>query len=166
MIEQQIEIWKEIEGFSRYMVSPDGEVLDTKTGNLVAKQLTGKPQYYYVNMNRDDGKRKLVRLHRLVAEAYIDGRSEGFGVVDHIDRDKLNNHYTNLRWVNNSGNQRNTIKSVYVNYEGEDRLLIEILQDLFDEDEKFYQGVYQNIIKNGLCFEEAVDKWLLRKKRK
>jgi len=43
MIEDQIEIWKEIEGFSRYMVSPDGEVLDTKTNKLVAKQLTGKP---------------------------------------------------------------------------------------------------------------------------
>lgn len=160
------EQWKEIEGFSRYMVSPDGEVLDTKTGKLVAKQLSGKPQYYYVNMNRDDGERKFIRLHRLVAEAYVDGRTEEFDIVDHIDRDKFNNHCTNLRWVDHSGNGRNTVNSVYVNYEGEDRLLIEVLQDLFDEDEKFYQGVYQNITKKGLCFEEAVDKWLLRKKRK
>lgn len=114
MIEDQIEIWKEIEGFSRYRVSPDGEVLDTKTGRLVAKQLSGKPQYYYVNMNRDDGERKFIRLHRLVAEAYVGGQSEEFNVVDHIDRDKLNNHYTNLRWVDYSGNGFNRDDNIYI----------------------------------------------------
>jgi hypothetical protein len=147
------EQWKEIEGFSRYKVSPEGEVLDTKTGKLVAKQLTGKPQYYYVNMNRDDGQRKLKRVHRFVAEAYVEGRSEEFDIVDHIDRDKFNNHYTNLRWVNHSGNQRNREGNIYI----------------FGEAVKDYSQRYENpeaaytylaiCLSQGMSDQEAVDKY-------
>ena len=108
------EEWKTIEGFSRYKISPDGEVFDTKLNRLVAKQLAGIPQYYYVNVNRDDGQRKLKRVHRFVAESYVDGRSEEFDVVDHIDRDKFNNHYTNLRWVDHSGNQNNRDSNIFI----------------------------------------------------
>lgn len=108
------EEWNTIEGYSRYKVSPDGEVFDTKTNKIVAKQLTGKPQYFYVNVNRDDGERKLERVHRFVAMAYVEGRSEEFDVVDHIDRNKFNNHYTNLRWVDHSGNQNNRDGNIFI----------------------------------------------------
>ena len=33
-----------------------------------------------------------------------------YTVVDHIDRNKLNNHFLNLRWVTLSINNRNTTK--------------------------------------------------------
>lgn len=108
------EEWKTIEGFSRYKVSPEGEVFDTKLNRLVAKQLAGIPQYYYVNVNRDDGQRKLKRVHRFVAEAYVDGRSDEFDVVDHIDRDKFNNHFSNLRWTNASGNSLNMEGNIFL----------------------------------------------------
>lgn len=135
------------------MVSPDGEVLDTKTNKLVAKQLAGKPQYYYVNVYRDDGKRKLKRVHRFVAEAYVEGRSLDFNVVDHIDRDKFNNHYTNLRWVDNSGNMRNKENSIYI----------------FDEVVKDYTKKYENPegaysyfskhLSEGFSDQQVVDKY-------
>lgn len=153
MEEEQAKVWKEIEGFSRYMVSPDGEVLDTKTNKLVAKQLAGKPQYYYVNVNRDDGQRKLKRVHRFVAEAYVEGRSDECNVVDHIDRDKFNNHYTNLRWVDHSGNQRNREGNIYI----------------FGEAVKDYSQMYENpeaaysylatCLNQGMSDREAVDKY-------
>jgi len=110
----EVEEWKDVEGYSRYKVSNLGEVLDTKYNRLVAKQLAGVPQYYYVNMTRDDGERKLPRLHRLVAIAFVEGRSDEFNVVDHIDRDKFNNVWTNLRWVDHKGNMRNKEVSLMV----------------------------------------------------
>ena len=33
---------------------------------------------------------------------------EGKDVVDHIDQNKFNNHYSNLRWTCRKGNMRNT----------------------------------------------------------
>lgn len=107
------EIWKDVEGFSRYKVSNIGRVWDTKTNKEVSQVDAGIPVYKYVNMNRDDGKRKLVRVHRLVALAFIP-LEEGYDIVDHIDRDKFNNHVSNLRWVNHSGNQRNIENNLMV----------------------------------------------------
>jgi hypothetical protein len=52
-----------------------------------------------------DGKKFYV--HRLVAELFCDGWFEG-ALVDHTDRDKHNNTYTNLRWVDRSENVLNS----------------------------------------------------------
>lgn len=108
------EEWKTIENYSRYKVSNLGKVWDTKTDLEVSQVLTGEPRYYYVNLNRDDGKRKLERVHRLVAKAFVEGWSEEFNIVDHKDRDKLNNIYTNLRWTDTRGNQRNLENNLMV----------------------------------------------------
>lgn len=109
-----MEEWKVVEGYSRYKVSDQARIWDTEKDVEVAQVLTGIPQYYYVNMQRDGGERKLVRVHRLVAKAFVEGETEEFKFVDHIDRDKLNNLPSNLRWVDNSGNQRNIESNIYV----------------------------------------------------
>ena len=44
-------------------------------------------------------------IHRLVAEIYCPGYFEG-AQVDHIDCNKLNNHYTNLQWCTPDYNKR------------------------------------------------------------
>ena len=43
------------------------------------------------------GKCRIYNVHQLVAQCYVDGYFEG-AEVDHIDNNKLNNHYTNLQW--------------------------------------------------------------------
>lgn len=109
-----IEQWKVVEGYSRYKVSNLGRLWDTKRDVEVAQQISGNPQYKYVNVQRDDGERKFERLHRFVAIAFVEGRSEEFNIVDHIDRDKFNNHHSNLRWVDRKGNARNLESNIYV----------------------------------------------------
>ena len=48
-------------------------------------------------------KHSTIRVHRLVAFKYCENKL-GHKTVDHIDGNKLNNHYTNLEWVSHSEN--------------------------------------------------------------
>lgn len=159
-----IEEWKEIEGFSRYKVSNTGKVWDTKNNKEVAQVLAGVPQYYYVNINSDSGERKLKRVHRFVAEAFVEGKSEDYDIVDHIDRDKFNNHYTNLRWTDTSGNQRNTESSIFI---GEQHLK-EFVQG-YENPVAAYSYIFR-MHNEGVSIEEAVLKYdeflLFGRKRK
>ena len=97
--------YKSIGGWSNYVVTSCGRVFNKETGKEVAQVLSGKPQYKYVNLQRDK-QRKLLRVHRLVALAFLP-TVEGKAFVDHIDRDKMNNDLSNLRWATASENQRN-----------------------------------------------------------
>lgn len=57
------------------------------------------------------GRKKAVRVHRLVALAFCDGYKPHL-VVDHIDNDKTNNKHTNLRWVTSTYNIQRSSKAL------------------------------------------------------
>lgn len=56
----------------------------------------GKRGYYEVCI-RGNGKRKTVKVHRIIAEAFIPN-PDNLPEINHIDTDKLNNKITNLEW--------------------------------------------------------------------
>ena len=58
------------------------------------------------------GKIRFIKLHRLVATMFVPNPNNK-PCVDHIDRDKFNNHHTNLRWVTRSENGLNTDSKCY-----------------------------------------------------
>lgn len=99
--------WKLIEGFDGiYSVSNYGEVRNNKTGRLM-KPIKNEKGYLRVGLT-NNGKLKCMRVHRLVAQAFIpnpDNKPE----VNHIDFNKENNCVSNLEWVTN---QENTQYSV------------------------------------------------------
>ena len=50
------------------------------------------------------------RIHRLVASHFVDNNDPLKNIVDHIDCNKLNNQYTNLRWVTSKVNTEHALK--------------------------------------------------------
>ena len=125
------EIWKDIEGYEGiYQVSNLGRVrsLDRlvpaacalSKGNQVVnylrkgKILTGHwagtkgNEYKYVGLSKDD-KPKYLRVHRLVAKAFVPN-PDNLPEVNHIDEDKSNNRADNLEWVTRIQNEHHGTK--------------------------------------------------------
>ena len=62
--------------------------------------------YIYVSLHMSNGKQIQRRVHRLVAEAFIEKPNENCDVVMHIDNNKANNDVSNLKWGTVSDNTR------------------------------------------------------------
>lgn len=95
------ESWKTVIGYDYpYMVSDYGRVLGTKG---IMKQYDNGYGYLIVEF-RQNGKRKHLRVHRLVASAFIPN-PENFSEVNHKDENKHNNVVTNLEWCTSGYNK-------------------------------------------------------------
>lgn len=114
------EIWKDIKGYEgKYQVSNLGNVksLNYKKQGF-QKLLTPEISYGYplVQLYDKKGNRRRVRIHRLVAEAFVNNPNpDKFNIINHIDENKLNNLYTNLEWCDKRHNSKYTghWKAVY-----------------------------------------------------
>ena len=71
--------------------------------------------YIRLHLRNKDGKRRMFSLHRLVYKAYhplwdiMDGSTNNH--IDHIDRNRINNHIDNLRVVTHQENHFNRTKA-------------------------------------------------------
>ena len=94
---------KDIPGYEGlYGVRQDGEIISygNKSNHLDDKYLTpsyDKDGYKRVTLQKDKI-RKYYRVCRLVAQAFCPNPNE-HPVVNHIDKNKANDLYTNLEWV-------------------------------------------------------------------
>jgi hypothetical protein len=98
------EIFRAIDGFVNYEVSTHGRVRNSKSGRILKPGLNS-PGYYYVILSQD-GKKTTCQIHRVVAETFINNPNN-YETVDHIDKNRVNNNYLNLRWANASMQARN-----------------------------------------------------------
>jgi len=76
----------------------------------ILKQFKTSDGYYAVNLvDKENGKRKQFRVHRLVLLAFKGAPPEGM-VACHNDGDVSNNKLSNLRWDTQQGNQKDRIR--------------------------------------------------------
>ena len=94
-----------IDNFKDYLIYSNGTVYGKKHKKFV-KQYPSHRGYMTVMLYRGKEKRKNWKVHRLVAEAFI-SNDESKLCVDHIDRNKLNNDISNLRWATYTENNNN-----------------------------------------------------------
>lgn len=92
---------------SKYSVTYDGCVYSAYSKRFL-KPTVGSDGYYRVTLVNDDGDVKYYRVSRLVAEMFCENKGLN-NIVNHIDGDKLNNHYTNLEWTTTRGNSIHAI---------------------------------------------------------
>lgn len=104
-------VMRQIPCAPRYWATEDGRIWDEQSQRWKAQCTTGKPAYKYTTIYFPDGSSKLTRVHRLVAMAWCH-KPEGCEFVDHVDRDRMNNHKDNLRWVTKTANAQNTRTNV------------------------------------------------------
>lgn len=104
------EVWRAVKGFPRYEVSDHGRVRSSAYGDPRLLR-PGVPRGGYPIVKLHDGPRtKSVRVHRLVATAFVPN-ALGAPVVNHINGDKTNNHASNLEWVTRAENNRHAVRT-------------------------------------------------------
>lgn len=136
-----MEEWRIIEENDNYSISNLGRVKNNLTGEFrLIQNPIGTRLYYYVNLSKN-GKVKKYNIHRLLAQAFIPNPNN-LPLVDHIDRNKINNNLDNLRWCSHSDNQRNR------NLKGTIRKRI-----LKDGTEKY--DARMRILENGMLGEKS-----------
>lgn len=154
------EEWKDIEGFPGYQVSNKGQVRSFYEKKKafgrwggVERILHDKPQRTLLQSDdgngymkvflQNDQKRRCVKVHRLVAEAFIP-RKEGCDTVDHIKpgpEGKLDNSVENLRWIP----RRENIQKAYSDGVCDSRIdrskVPVMVTDEWSGEEKYYESV-------------------------
>lgn len=107
-------------GFPDYGIGADGVVYSWKSG----ERTTLKPRvdidgYKTVGLYLE-GKVKRIKVHRLVAEAFLP-KEEGKDCVNHRDGNKWNNSVANLEWCTRSENSKHAYESGLNHYGSKQR---------------------------------------------
>lgn len=105
-------MWKDVVGYEKYfMVSNNGEVFSKRTGKVL-KQGVSKAGYRVLSskIGGRKGKYIYIRVHRMVAEAFIKN-PENKPHVNHKNRNKQDNRVDNLEWVTYEENMEHFLEN-------------------------------------------------------
>ena len=95
--------YRDIAGFSDYMISNTGKVFSKHVSRDIGYYINHG--YPHVHIKNDTGEWKYVKIHRLVATAFLEKLSDKL-VCNHINGIKTDNNVTNLEWVTSSYNNK------------------------------------------------------------
>lgn len=94
---------KDIIGYEGlYIIDEKGNIYNKNTGKKKSPHLDSKGRYYIVDLYKNNVRKKWL-IHRLIAIHFCEGYNENY-IVDHIDNNTHNNHYSNLQWISQKEN--------------------------------------------------------------
>jgi hypothetical protein len=144
--------WKVIPSYPNYEASNDGKVR-RKLNEVEVRQSLDDRQYLTV-MLFTNKKKYRKRVARLVWSAF--NECDCKETVDHIDRDKVNNHISNLRCVSKKENSQN--RDNYSNktnkYNLPDGKMIELIKMYKNKETTSYKIFHQYGIPSNYFFEQ------------
>lgn len=125
-----------ISGFSNYYISRRGKLYSKFTGNWkLVKPVMKNTGYLSNSLVGDDGKRRNLYRHRLVALIYLPNPNN-YSQVCHKDNNPKNNRVSNLYWGTAEMTMRQCIHDklfYFVSKEGERKIDIELLISKYKE---------------------------------
>lgn len=171
------ETWKDIVGYGDYKISNTGRII--RKGMVIQRKNYGdfySPQEelklskdkdgYLKTALRKDGKRKYLRVHRLVATTFIPNPNN-LPVVNHINGIKNDNRVENLEWCTVSQNTRHafdtlgregnqTTNKAVIMIDKQSRENIKVFGSIKEASE--YVGVHISSVWRALQIEDATCK--------
>lgn len=93
---------KKIKGFDNYTIDLEGNIYSFLS-NMYLKPYLDTKGYLQVELRDNDGNRKMKKVHRLVAEAFIPNPNN-LPEVNHKDENKQNPKAENLEWCTSKYN--------------------------------------------------------------
>lgn len=97
------EIWKDVKGFEgKYEVSSLGKIRNKNNSKILKEQDHNGYKRVYLN---DGSKQRKKRVHRIVAEAFLEpSKNPKRTMINHKDSDRKNNSVNNLEWCSHREN--------------------------------------------------------------
>jgi transcriptional regulator CtsR len=107
-----MEIWKRVPNYNRYKVSNTGliKTFDWKGSGQtrIMKPSKDNSGYLRTMLKRDDGIIHTIKVHRIVAQTFIEN-TENKPEINHLDACKTNNNTYNLEWCTRQENIQHSI---------------------------------------------------------
>ena len=94
--------------FSNYLINNEGDIINSKYNNRKIKSFINESNYKCIYLYYEDNKKSTFLLHRLLGKYFLENGNNYFNdskyIINHKDKNKLNNNITNLEWITQKEN--------------------------------------------------------------